>query len=206
MTDNNSAGAQPDELKKKLVRRIALAGALIVILLGALAVFDEMMKPPPAPSTAQAPAVVQPPVPEQPTQAVTKAEEVKPEEAKGEEPQAEPERTAVPALPTSEPRQQAAAPKPEPRAAPRKENGERSVPAVAPPAKAAPARAYLFQVGVFHELANAQELQARLASAGIPAQIEARVQVGPFKSRAEADEARARLRSLGLAPMLVHKR
>ncbi|MFZ5511062.1 MAG: SPOR domain-containing protein, partial [Pseudomonadota bacterium] len=113
------------------------------------------------------------------------------------------ERTASPAAPAPEPAQQAA-PKAEARAAPSKDDGLRL--AAPAPAKAAPTRAYLFQVGVFHELSNAQELQARLVSAGIPAQIEARVQVGPFKSRAEADEARARLRSLGLAPVLVHKR
>jgi DedD protein len=44
----------------------------------------------------------------------------------------------------------------------------------------------------------AEELRARLELAGIPTQIEARVQVGPFKTRQEADAAREKLRALGM--------
>ncbi|MFW2455705.1 SPOR domain-containing protein, partial [Methyloversatilis discipulorum] len=57
---------------------------------------------------------------------------------------------------------------------------------------------YVVQVGVFSNVANAEEVRARLALHGIPSQIEARVHIGPFKSRAEADQARQRLRALGM--------
>jgi DedD protein len=53
-------------------------------------------------------------------------------------------------------------------------------------------------MGVFNNLANAEELRAKLEMAGIPSQIEARVQVGPFATREEADAAREKLRSLGM--------
>lgn len=64
-------------------------------------------------------------------------------------------------------------------------------------------RPFALQVGVFSDLANAEELRARLEMAGIKASIEARVQVGPFATRAEADAARAKLRELGLADTLL---
>lgn len=67
----------------------------------------------------------------------------------------------------------------------------------------AAARRFLVQVGVFSNLANAEELRAKLELAGIPAQIEARVQVGPFASREEAEQARAKLRELGVEPGMV---
>jgi hypothetical protein len=38
------------------------------------------------------------------------------------------------------------------------------------------------QVGVFSNHTNAEELMQKLHEAGIPAQIESRVQVGPFAS------------------------
>lgn len=65
------------------------------------------------------------------------------------------------------------------------------------------ARQFLLQMGVFTNVANAEELRAKLELAGIPAQIEARVQVGPFTSRQEAEQAREKLKSLGMAPGLV---
>ena len=59
-------------------------------------------------------------------------------------------------------------------------------------------RQYVVQMGVFNNVANAEELRAKLELAGIPAQIEARVQVGPFKTRQDADAAREKLRALGM--------
>jgi len=56
------------------------------------------------------------------------------------------------------------------------------------------------QLGVFNNVANAEELRAKLELNGIPSQIEARVQVGPFGSRQEAEEARQKLSGLGLEP------
>ncbi|MDP2171989.1 MAG: SPOR domain-containing protein [Rhodocyclaceae bacterium] len=68
------------------------------------------------------------------------------------------------------------------------------------------AHRFLVQVGVFSNHANAEELVARLQQAGIPAQIESRVQVGPFASRAEVDAARAKLKSLGMDDGMLVRR
>ncbi len=88
---------------------------------------------------------------------------------------------------------------------------ERTAPTHAPASRpltqaAETVQRYLLQVGVFSNHANAEELVARLQQAGIPAQIESRVQVGPFASRAEADAARAKLKSLGMADGMLVRR
>lgn len=75
-----------------------------------------------------------------------------------------------------------------------------------PPAVPTPPRlfsGYALQAGVFADPRRAEELQARLVEAGIPATIEARVQVGPFKTRAEANAARAKLNALGIESVLL---
>lgn len=83
----------------------------------------------------------------------------------------------------------------------------RHAPASRPLTQAAEsARRFLVQVGVFSNHANAEELVTKLHEAGIPAQIESRVQVGPFASRAEADAARAKLKTLGLDDGLLVRR
>jgi DedD protein len=64
-------------------------------------------------------------------------------------------------------------------------------------------RQFLVQAGVFNNIANAEELRAKIEAAGIPARIEARVQVGPFANRQEADQAREKLKALGLDPGLI---
>ena len=83
--------------------------------------------------------------------------------------------------------------------------------AAARPESAVPARAespvapdgepqHALQVGVFGNVANAEELRAKLERNGIPSSIsiEARVQVGPFRTPEGADAARAKLKELGL--------
>ena len=62
---------------------------------------------------------------------------------------------------------------------------------------------FLLPVGFFYSIANAEELRQKLESAGIPVQIETRVQAGPFATRQEAELAREKLLSLGLDPGLV---
>lgn len=57
---------------------------------------------------------------------------------------------------------------------------------------------YVLQLGVFSNPDNAQELKGKLKQAGIPAQLETRVQVGPFANREEALRAQDKLRQLGL--------
>jgi DedD protein len=66
----------------------------------------------------------------------------------------------------------------------------------------ATARNLGLQLGVFSNVANAEELRAKLEQNGIPASIEARVHVGPFATRAEADQARAKLKELGIGDSL----
>lgn len=63
---------------------------------------------------------------------------------------------------------------------------------------AATVKGYLLQLGVFNSTIHAEELRAKLELAGIPAQIEARVQVGPYATREEAEQMRSKLRQLGL--------
>ena len=57
---------------------------------------------------------------------------------------------------------------------------------------------FVLQLGVFSNPDNAQELKGKLKQAGIPAQLETRVQVGPFANREEALRAQDKLRQLGL--------
>lgn len=92
---------------------------------------------------------------------------------------------------------------------PVRELSEAPTPASQPPASRPIARAaagsghFLVQMGVFNNMVNAEELRAKLELAGVPTQIEARVQVGPFATRQEAEQAREKLKELGLETGLV---
>lgn len=57
---------------------------------------------------------------------------------------------------------------------------------------------FVVQLGVFNNVSNAEDLRAKLKQAGIPSQLETRVQVGPFTSKEEAVRAQDKLRTLGL--------
>lgn len=220
-------------LRKKLLSRIAVAGVVILGLLGGLAVFDVLNKPaaPTLPKMAAAP--IEPPAAIEPAkpEAQPAAEEKKEEVAEGV-----PERTedAVSVLPAGKPLTLPATPRtasikpPPPAVVPAKPDlkqeiakaiPERTAPAGAPaPAASASkpltpaaqivegAKRFLVQVGVFSNHANAEELVTRLQAAGIPAQVESRVQVGPFASRTEADAARAKLKSMGIDDGLLVRR
>lgn len=77
-------------------------------------------------------------------------------------------------------------------------------PASKPITQAAAERGFSLQMGVFNNVANAEDLRAKLEALGIPASIEARVHVGPFASREEAEAAREKLKALGMeSGMLV---
>ena len=209
-----AADAQQDELKKKLVRRIGIAGVLIVVLLGGLALLEDALveKPAlaPAPDPAAAPAAPAEPTRAEAPPAGEKQEEAKPEAPK-EEPKAEPEKTGMPLAPGPEPkpaprvviRPPAPAPASPRQVAPVK--AEQAVPpaTAAKPDLAAVARGYRLQMGVFTNAANAEELHAKLEQAGIPSYIESRVHVGPFRTQREADEARRKLKALGLGAGLL---
>lgn len=258
-THQPSEDSADDALKKKLLSRIAVAGVLIVALLGGLAVIDAVYVPPPRnlpqktaalPPEAEKPAEAVKPEEKPAEKAEEKAEEKpaeklaeKPAEAapaeaaKGEAPKAEaPKTEGKIALPTPAPEGTSAtgtAPRPpraltppatarpvlsrpaEPIAAtprrpdaateiartppPQPQYAQRHAPPSRPLTQAAErVRQFVVQMGVFMNLANAEELRAKLELAGVPAQIEARVQVGPFASKAEADAAREKLRALGM--------
>lgn len=80
----------------------------------------------------------------------------------------------------------------------------RHAPASRPLTQAAADRGFALQMGVFNNVANAEDLRAKLEALGIPSSIEARVHVGPFASREEAEAAREKLKALGMeSGMLV---
>lgn len=78
---------------------------------------------------------------------------------------------------------------------------------VSPPAVAkqgtTPPKSFDVQVGVFTDMENAKQLQAKLAEHGIPSHTETKLQVGPFNTKAEADAARGKLKNLGIGSVVV---
>ena len=194
MTDTEQPPEPLDEdaLRRRLTNRIALAGVAIVALLGGLAIIDGMYVAPP--SNAPQVAITESVKPVEPIAISPPMVEPAPEPPKPEAvptlpaPRAEPEESAPPsiALP-GQPKEKI-------------KRGEASPasPAAPPLISGGVAKAYVLQLGVFNNTANAEELFAKLKKHGIPAQIESRVQVGPFNSAAEADAARAKLKALGM--------
>ena len=76
---------------------------------------------------------------------------------------------------------------------------EAASPAAQPAAVAPrPLSGHMLQSGVVGDPRHAQELQATLASEGIPSSVEALLQIGPFRTRAEADEIRRKLKAQGI--------
>jgi cell division protein FtsN len=196
-------GEDQEGLKKKLVRRIAIAGVVAAALLGGLALFEQFVSEAPAPVATAPTTAVAPAAPAAPPAAAPPAEEKKeappPEEKKEEKEavRAEPEKTETPLAP---------APAVEPRPASRvviKPPAAAPAPAPKTDPALAIARSYRVQMGVFSSPSNAEELRAKLEQAGIPSYIESRVQVGPFKSQQEAEAARRKLKELGLGPGLL---
>lgn len=57
---------------------------------------------------------------------------------------------------------------------------------------------YVLQMGVFGNVASAEELRAKLERHGISSSLETRVHVGPFRTQEGVDAARAKLKELGL--------
>lgn len=219
------------EIKHKLAMRMLFAGVMIVALLGGLALFDYYSAQP-EPEVTASPQFTEPvPVAKkmvtQPvTPPVAAPEVVAPTETKPVEPEATsaPVDKRAPRVDTPPPPVVAAQPSvPRKPAAPVHSASPVSTEASAPPTPTPPAPSesavspttpavptpprlfsgYALQAGVFADPRRAEELQARLVEAGIPATIEARVQVGPFKTRAEANAARAKLNALGIESVLL---
>lgn len=237
--------------RQRLLRRIAMAGVLIVALVASLALFDAVFVSPPDPEAEATPevpvaSVSVPPLEERgfdkpedktqdaPAEAAPEPASAPPVESQ-ENTQAQPvpaaqvPGTAKPAVkgkpetkPITQSESKVAAKQvpsvPEGTAAPSvppppQPPAARAMPAPMPatsapkPAKPlAPGQGYLVQMGVFSNIANAEDLKGRLDKAGIPAHIEARVQVGPFKNKAEAEAAQKKLAEMGLSGLLLSPR
>lgn len=212
-----------EALRRRLLKRVAIAAGLIVLLLGGLVLFDSLyvrQETESAPQVASVGTLAPEPVTEQkavvdepPAEEVAKEPEAEPKvEA---EPPAEPELTSAPDMVPAKPKVERVPTVPA-RAQPATLRAA-TPPAAqkSPPGSAVPSLAttptprplanamesvhrFLVQVGVFNNTHNAEELRAKLDAAGLPTQIEARVQVGPFASRHEADMAREKLKALGV--------
>lgn len=236
-----------DALKRRLLNRIAIAGVVVVALLGSLAMFDAIYAPsrPVTTQVASLPPKVEPPAVAEPAKDEPAAEAKPAEpvaEAKPGEPVVEtkpeaavapvakaPEKTVAEgtAAPGAPPLQPLPAEKPLTKPAISRPAAIRPSepavpPAASPAAKPEPARElvqaptaarrapasrpithagerqFVLQMGVFGNVANAEDLRAKLELNGIPASIEARVHVGPFSSREEVEAVRAKLKELGL--------
>lgn len=229
------------EQRGVLLRRIVVAGVLIALLIGGLAVFDASRRshddeddeapaqaavptlPAPAavsavppeetPAVSALPAALEdspPPLPEgdaaeaaaTPSASTTAepagtgAAKVLPHAQSAKVPAAAPE-PAVPEA-TARPGAPVAVSEGADARRPSTDRAARAEPSAPPALTRSPAGGYVVQAGVFSHTANAEELRAKLALHGIPAQVETRVLVGPFRTRAEADRARAQMRALGL--------
>ena len=215
-TENDST--TDDALKRRLVNRIAVAAVIVVGLLGSLAMFDSFYAPsPPAPAAVAAlpPKVETPPpveaVKEEPVVIAKAEEKAVPESTESpgapplsplpaEKPLTRPATGRSASVRPSEPVPHAASPAARP-------NPARELAPAPAHARRAPAsrpisgtgeRHLALQMGVFGNLANAEDLRAKLELNGIPATIEARVHVGPFSTREEVEGVRAKLKELGL--------
>lgn len=214
--------------RSTLLKRAAIAGGLIVVLLVALGWFERSQAPAPEP----APVLAEAPPP--PTDALPAGAPPMPSAADveamiaaqagaampGEMASAELTRADVTRAPVVVDAAQRVddAPPPapgQPRLVLKGEAPTRAAPppdtppkAAAAPAAPAPAPAlnpgnYLVQLGVFSAPGNAEALAGKLDAMGIPAHIQSRVIVGPFADRAAADAARDKIRRAGLVKGVV---
>lgn len=220
-------------MKRKLARRMAFAVLMVAVLLGVLAIFDQMTRPepPPPPPRELVPVprqeITKPLTPAVPETA-PQAEDGKPAEAETSRPAVEPPpKPEVAAQPSAAPPQAQRPPpvspgegkSPAKTPAPIAESSSAPIAAPitqapsAPPATRPtvpippfPPRAfsgYILQAGVFNNVQRAEELHAKLTLAGIASTIEARVSVGPFKTRQEADATREKLKAIGVESVLI---
>ncbi len=219
---------EPDELKKKLLRRIAVAVVLIAALLGGLSLFDAMMTPQPAKLAGKS-SLPEVRSPTEPPAEAKKPEELKPlpgaavgPEEQKELAKAEPEKTEMPVTPLPpEPPKPAAVPKiptqpvvpaPAPARATKAISPTPPVPAVAPvkitesPTKAPPPAAKVAST-------DAKAAEAKLENKAEP-KVDTKVdtkpasalavmrgfvlQMGVFTSTANAEELRIKLEKNGI--------
>lgn len=205
-------------LKRRLLNRIAGTIVIVVGLLGSLVIFETInvsRSPAPDRRAALPPAAGPPSVPGPVAEGhigenavksaplpAAKAEDMVPERSAspdvvpvqpvpGEKSLTKPAAGRLAMLHSAEPSPPAAR-----RAAPDSHS------ALHPVTQAAE-RHFGLQLGVFSNLANAEDLRAKLEKNGVPATIEARVRAGPFATRADADAARVKLKELGIGDSLL---
>lgn len=199
--------AQEDsgDIRRKAFVRLGIAAVVTALALGALWWLDNSGKPASKPKPASPAPIVaaptrQPPAEPQPTVEPQPAPEI---------PAPPPPQEAAPTTPPPPPKvNEAPAPQAPHAAAPAPRRSGESAPAPQATARppSAPAAAedhYVVQIGVFTNLAHAQELVDRLNKQGIHAYTETRVHVGPFASRAEAEKAQATLKKLGITGLIA---
>ena len=221
---DNAADSNDDtvELRNTLLRRLAMAGVLVAILLGVLAFFDHLSSVPEESETPvfTAPVPVAPPKevsqpvtpaenrPEAPPDAAAATAEAPPPPVVEAKPTAEAGSTAQSAPAGHRPATASATP-PSPVAeatAPPQPLAPPATPAsapVKPPAAPRLSPGFVLQAGVFSNPQLAEELHAKLTLNGVPSSIETRVQVGPFRTRQEAEAAQARLKEQGIQTILI---
>jgi len=199
-----------DDIKKKALARLAIAGLVTASALGGLWWLDQGKKPEGS-KVARSPE----PAPIRPAQL---PEPEPPQALKPEEPPLEAGSQEMPAdsnapmeapppprvsntprtfIPAQEPevRQTTTSPtgQPEP-VAPAAPTGTQSTPALPPMAHSG---SFVVQLGVFTSPARAEELVRQLKAKGIRASTETRVNLGPFLNRQEADKAQSEMQRLG---------
>jgi DedD protein len=204
-----------EDVKKKALLRLAIAGVVTAAALGGLWWLDQsgnVAKKHPA-AVAPAPIVAAPrpetpapateplvtPEATAPTQETTTPTPPAPSDQATESTPPPPRVSNAPRTPMAVPAQPFA-PRPLPK------NTPTAAPAVAPPATLTPpapatpsasSKGFVVQLGVFSNPDNARELVDKLNKQGIRAHMEARVQIGPFLNRQEADKAQSEMRKLG---------
>ncbi|MEW5771191.1 MAG: SPOR domain-containing protein [Pseudomonadota bacterium] len=212
MVDENDL-PENDDVKKKALMRLAVAGLVTATALAGLWWLDQGKQEKPH-QAAQAPqpvpirpaAAPEPPMPQSeaptPPETVAQAPTAEPSPTEGAPAEAAPAREAPPPprvsnIPATAPAVTTPPPlRPAPHAA------TAPAPAPMPPASAA-GGSFLVQLGVFSDPAHAQDLVRTLRQKGIRASSETRVHVGPFLNRQEAEKAQAELRRLGLNAVIT---
>ncbi len=175
-------------IERQLRRRIGLAGLLIVLLSAALPLLDDLA---PSEEAANSGPPYTEPVPVRkkesaPLPAVLPAAETPAVVPLIAEPQAS--GAAIEASLASA----------SPGGAPADET-----PAAAAAAASRPPSGPTLQTSFLPDWRRAEELQASLAQAGIPASVETRLQVGPFRTRSEAEAARREIQKRGVDAVIV---
>jgi DedD protein len=215
-----------EDVKKKALLRLAVAGVVTAAALGGLWWLDQSdSKKPPVAEAPPAPIVSAPP----PEVAAPQTEvlETEPEAPLAEDspdvsPEAGMEKPATtergqlkapppPPKVSNNPLPPRAQPSPQPafpsQMAPRPAALTPTVPSAPPAAEPLPqgvsGKGYVVQLGVFSNPDNARELVTKLNKQGIRAHMEARVQLGPFLNRQEAEKAQIEMRKLGYNALLT---